>query len=134
MCGKRFIWTSSNFDCECDKLCDVGEYLDYKNCKCRKRLIYKLIEECSENISGNKMLHNETLNVISLDVYQKVCNSCTIYIVLCAVFFIASRCISSVFIYFHWCLKDLRKVFVLSLMLVLKQQVIKHINGKYRTN
>ena len=24
---------------ECDKSCDAGEYLDYKNCKCRKSLI-----------------------------------------------------------------------------------------------
>ena len=56
------------------------------------------------------MLHNETLNVISLNtislnVYKKVCNSCTIYIVLFAAFFITSICISSVFIYFHWYLK-----------------------------
>ena len=56
------------------------------------------------------MLYNETLDVISLktislNVYRKVCNSCTIYIVLLAVFFIASMCISSNFIYFHWCLK-----------------------------
>ena len=34
-----------------------------------------------------------------------MCNSRIIYIVLFAVFFIASICISSVFIYFHWCLK-----------------------------
>ena len=66
-----------------------GEYLDYKNCKCRKRLIDKLLEECSENIDGNEMLYNETLDVISLNatvlnVYKKVCNSCTIYIILFA--------------------------------------------------
>ena len=51
------------------------------------------------------MLHNETLNVIPLNVYKKVCNSCTIYIVLFAVFFITSICISIVFIYFQWYLK-----------------------------
>ena len=33
---KRFIWDPSNCERECDKLCDIGEYLDYKNCKCRK--------------------------------------------------------------------------------------------------
>ena len=32
---KAFIWNPSNCECECDK-CDVGEYLDYENCKCRK--------------------------------------------------------------------------------------------------
>ena len=61
-CNKGFIWNLSNCECECDKLCDVGEYLDYKNCKCRKRLIDKLVEECSENIDGNKMIYNGTLN------------------------------------------------------------------------
>ena len=51
------------------------------------------------------MLHNETLDVILLNDYKKVCNSCTIYIVLFAVFFVTSICISSVFIYFQWYLK-----------------------------
>ena len=53
MCDKRFIWNPSNCECECDKLCDVGEYLDYKNCKYRKRLIHMLVEESSKNIDGN---------------------------------------------------------------------------------
>ena len=56
------------------------------------------------------MLHNETLNVIPLDViplndYKKVCCSCTLYVVLFAVFFIIIICISSVFVYFHWYLE-----------------------------
>ena len=29
MCDKGFIWNPSNCECECDKACDVGEYLDY---------------------------------------------------------------------------------------------------------
>ena len=37
-----------------------GEYLDYKNCKCRKRIIDMLAEECSENINGNEMIYNDT--------------------------------------------------------------------------
>ena len=51
------------------------------------------------------MLYSETLGVISLNVYKKVCNSCTIYIVLFVVFFLASICIINVFIYFHWYLR-----------------------------
>ena len=46
-----------------------------------------------------------SLNTIPLNVCKKECNSCTIYIVLFAVFFIPSIRISSVFIYFHWYLK-----------------------------
>ena len=40
-------WNPSNWDCECDKLCDVGEYLDYEDCKCRKKLVDKLVEPSS---------------------------------------------------------------------------------------
>ena len=96
------IWNPSNCECECDKSCDIGEYLDYKNCKCRKRIIDKLVEECSENIDGNEMLYNETLDVIPLNVYKKVCTSCMIYILLFVVFLITSICICCVFIYFYW--------------------------------
>ena len=31
---------------ECNKSCHVGAYLDYENCKCRKKLLDKLVEEC----------------------------------------------------------------------------------------
>ena len=36
VCGKGFLWNTSNCECEYDKSCDVGKYLDYKNCKYRK--------------------------------------------------------------------------------------------------
>ena len=63
-CDKGFIWNPSNCECECDKSCDIGEYLDYKDCNSRKKIIDKLVEECSENIDGNEMLYNETLDII----------------------------------------------------------------------
>ena len=72
-CGKEFI---SYCDCKCDKCCDVVECLDYENCKCRKRLIKKLAEKYSENIDGNTMLYNKTL-----DDHENVPNSCRIYLV-----------------------------------------------------
>ena len=101
MCDKGFIWNPSNYDCECDKSCDIGEYLDYKNCKRRKRIIDKLLEECSENIYENETIDVIPLNAIPLNVYKKVCNSCMVYIVLFIIFSITSICICSVFIYFH---------------------------------
>ena len=52
---KGSIWNPSNCECECDKSCDVGKYLDYENCKCRKWLVDKLIEECTENIKEAKI-------------------------------------------------------------------------------
>ena len=105
MCDKGFNWNPSNCECECNKSCDIGEYLDYKNCKCKKRIIDELVEECSENIDGNEMLYNQTLNAIPLHVYKKVCNSCTAYVALFVIFLITSIWICSIFIYFHWYLK-----------------------------
>ena len=29
-----FIWNPSTCDCECDKSCHFGEYLDYENYRC----------------------------------------------------------------------------------------------------
>ena len=46
-CDTWFIWNPSNCEFECDKSCDIGQYLDYKNCKCRKELISKLVAECN---------------------------------------------------------------------------------------
>ena len=96
MCKKGFIWNPSNCECECDKSCDIREYLDYKNCKCRKKIIDKLVEECSENI-----YENEIIDIIPLNVYKKACISCMVYIVLFVLFLIKSICISSVFIYYY---------------------------------
>ena len=95
---KGSVWNPSNCKCKCDKLCDFGKYLDCKNCKCRKILADKLVEECSKN--SDKMIYNDTLND-----YEKICNSYTVYIVLLVIFFIISVSISSVFIYFYWYLK-----------------------------
>ena len=36
-CDKGYTWNPSKCECECDKLCDFGQYLDYENCKRRKR-------------------------------------------------------------------------------------------------
>ena len=37
VCDKGYIWKPSDCEYQCDKSYDVGEYLDYKNCKCRKK-------------------------------------------------------------------------------------------------
>ena len=38
VCDKGFIWNPGNCECECDKSCDIGEYLDYENCKRGKKI------------------------------------------------------------------------------------------------
>ena len=44
---KEFIWNPSNCECEFDKSCDIGEYLDYENRKCRKKIVDKPVAECT---------------------------------------------------------------------------------------
>ena len=77
--------------CECDKVCDVGEYLDYENCKCRKKLVAPLIEECTKTIEEVKLAK------ITLAEYENShkCSSCTINV----------GGIGAYFFYFHWDLK-----------------------------
>ena len=38
-CSNGFIWNLCTSECKCDKSCDVSEYLDYLNCKCKGWLI-----------------------------------------------------------------------------------------------
>ena len=63
VCDKGFIWNPSNCECECDKSCAVGEYLDYENCKCRKTLVDKLVEDCNENIDEVKIPSEKSINI-----------------------------------------------------------------------
>ena len=84
-CDKGVIWNPSTCECECD----IGEYLDYKNCRCRKKIIDKLVEECSENIDGNEFLCNETLDIVSSSD-NKTSGSCVVYVILFSVFLIIS--------------------------------------------
>ena len=58
----RFIWNHSICECECNKSCNCTGYLDCLNWKCIPLLVEYLVKECSEDIGGNKMIHNATLN------------------------------------------------------------------------
>ena len=91
VCDKGFIWDPSNCECEYDKSCDIGEYLDYENCKCRKRLVDKLIDECNENIDEE---------VKTLDKDENKCSSCILYIVLLSIFFTTNVGIGAYFAYY----------------------------------
>ena len=105
ICDEGFIWNPSNYDSECDKSCDIGEYLDYKNCKCKKKVIDKLFEECSEHIDGDEMLYNETFDIISSSDNNKTSNSCIVYIVLFSVFLIINISMA-IYAYFFLYLKN----------------------------
>ena len=91
VCGKGSVWNSSNCEFECDKSCYAGEDLDYENCKCRKKLVDKLVErssdkEFTENIEEAKIAEIILTECNSVENIH-YCSSCTLYIVLFAITF-----------------------------------------------
>ena len=125
VCDKGFIGNPSNCECECDESCDVGQYLNYENCKCRRKLVDKLVEECTENVEEVKLT-----KIISAEEGKNKheCSSCALYIVFFSTIFTASIGIGTYFVYFHWYLKKI--LFVLSLVPALRKQFNELINGK----
>ena len=76
---------------------NVGEYLDYENCKCRKRLIDKLTEECAENIDEVKLAG------MTLFERENECKSLfAIYVILIAIVFTISIGIGPYFIHYKY--------------------------------
>ena len=95
VCDKGFIWNPSNCDCECDKSCNISQYLDYSDCKCKKKLIDPLIEECTENDDETKLVNTTVENENS---------SCKVYIVVMTVVFTIFTIIIIYFFYYNWSL------------------------------
>ena len=58
--NKGSIWNPSNCECEFDKSCDFGEYLDYENCKYRKKLVDKFVDEL---LVDNNLMNEIPLNL-----------------------------------------------------------------------
>ena len=107
MCDKGFIWNPSNCECDCDKACDVSEYLDYENCKCRKKLVDQLVDECADTVEEVKLAKI----ILNKNENKYKCSSCTLYIVLFSIFFIINTEIAVYFVYFYWYLeKDITRV------------------------
>ena len=90
---KGFIWNLSNCECKCKNPCDFSEYLDYKNCKFKERLVNKLIDECNEAIDAMKL----TKITLAENENNYKCNSCILYIVLFSIFFTINVGISAYF-------------------------------------
>ena len=107
VCDKGFIWNPSNCECKCDKSCDIGEYLDYWNCKCRKKLVNKLIEECTENIQETKLVEKTSAK----NENKHKCSSCAVYIVLFSIIFTISIGIATYFVYNKYISRNEKKCF-----------------------
>ena len=95
VCDKGFIFNPSNCQCESDRSCNISQNLDYSDCKCKKKLIYPLIEECTENDNETKIVNITVKNENS---------SCKVYIVLMTVVFTIFTGITIYFVYYNWSL------------------------------
>ena len=64
------MWNASTCVCECDMLCKPGQYLDYKKCFCKNKLIVKVISKCTIFINEN-MMNNKT-SIVSDDTTKNI--------------------------------------------------------------
>ena len=77
----------------CDKVCNFGEYLDYGNCKCRKKIVAPLIEECTETVEEVKLAKI----TLTENENSYKCSFCTVYTNVGG--------IGAYFVHFQWYLK-----------------------------
>ena len=99
VCNKRYIWNPSNCECEYDKSCNIGQYLDYSDWKCKKKLIDPVIEECTENNDETK-LGNITL-AENNNSYSNSCKVCIVFMTVVVTIFTG---VTVYFVYYNWSL------------------------------
>ena len=71
-----------------------------KNCKCRKKLVDKLIDECAEAVEEVKLAKITLAENENKYKYS----SCTLYIVLMIAVFTICAGITTYFVYYNWSL------------------------------
>ena len=71
-------------------------YLDYSDCKCKKKLIDPLIEKCNENDDQTKIVN---ITVENENNYE--CASCIVYTVLVIVTFTIFTAVTVYLIYYN---------------------------------
>ena len=86
ICDKGYMWNPSTCCCEYDRYCETGQYLDYKNCVCRRKIIDDLIEQCTSIIDIE--IKNNTLSKKNDESFS---NIYFIYCIFSAIYFIFSR-------------------------------------------
>ena len=61
-CTKRYMWNPITCECQCDMWCKPGQYLDYKNCVCKNKLVGRIIGECTNVINETIMNNKDNIN------------------------------------------------------------------------
>ena len=68
-CNKGYMWNPSTCAWECDMWCKPGQFLDYKKCVCKNKLIGKVISKCT-SIINESMMNNKT-SIVCDDTTKK---------------------------------------------------------------
>ena len=93
-CNKEYMWNPSTCACQCDMWCKPGQYLDYKKCVCKNKLIGKVISECTSLI--NEAMMNNKTSIVSDDTTKNI------FICLFSVLMFTGITCFRVFAYFKW--------------------------------
>ena len=88
------MWNPSTCTCECDIWCKPGQYLDYKKCVCKNKLIGKIISECTSLI--NETMMNNKMSITNDDTTKNI------FIGLFSVLMLAGITCFCIFAYFKW--------------------------------
>ena len=89
------MWNSSTSECQCDKWCKSSQYLDYKNCVCKNKLIGRVIEECT-SIINETMMNNDKYDNVNNYYYN------VITYVFIRLFLLTLAICFCMFAYFKW--------------------------------
>ena len=88
------MWNPSTCACECHMWCKPGQYLDYKKCVCKNKLIGKVISKSTSFINESKM--NNKTSIVSDDTAKNI------FIGLFSVLMFTGITCFCAFAYFKW--------------------------------
>ena len=93
-CTKGYTWNPNTCKCQCDMWCKPGQYLDYRKCICKNKLIGRVIAECPSVI--NETIINNNDNIANDNAITNI------FIGLFSVVMFAVIVCFCVFTYFKW--------------------------------
>ena len=105
VCDKGFIFNPINCKCEYYNSCNTSQYLDYSDCKCKKKIIDPLTEEfIGDDDDGQAKIVNITVTKTDNQtkiVNKTVKNSCKVCIVLTIISIVNSTVYVIYFVYYN---------------------------------
>ena len=95
---------------------NTSQYLDYLDCKCKKKIIDLIVDQCIESDDNKTIIVNKTVTnndnktkliIITLTktdnkTNKTVKNSCKVYIILTSISIVISTVYTIYFVYYNW--------------------------------